>query len=105
MAGGGGSGWGGSNGEAGRRQKQAQQWLRARAVMAGAGGGDANRGGGRSWWRRQRLWDTAVVAQVARSRELRWLGREEDEVNLKKPSPPSFYKLLGSRTVTWHISL
>ena len=42
---------------------------------------------------------------VARSRELRWLGRVEDEVNLKKPSPPSFYKLLGSRTVTWHISL
>ena len=74
----------------------------------GEGGAGANRGGGRGWWRRQRqqrLRETAVVAQVARSRELRWLGREEDEVNLKNPSPPSFYKLLGSRTVTWHISL
>ena len=34
--------------------------------MAGAGGGGANRG----------LWETAVVAQVARSRELSgWEGR------------------------------
>ena len=58
---------------------------------------------------------TVVVTQARRQRQnqgsaigeagLRWLGRAEDEVNLKKPSPPSFYKLLGSRTVTWHISL
>ena len=46
---------------------------------------------------------------------LRWLGLgngssggyggEKDEVNLKRPSPRSFYKLLGSRTATRHISL
>ena len=47
----------------------------------------------------------AVVAGGGSSWKLRGLGREEDEVNLKKPSSPSFYKLLGSRTVTWFVLL
>ena len=73
--------------------------LCVRQVVAAALRQAVAHGGGSSWGRRQ------LEAQVARSRELRWLGREEDEVKLEKPSPPSLYKLLGSRTVTWHISL
>ena len=48
-----------------------------------------------------------AVAQVARARqrELWWLGRKKNKVDLKSPSPSSFYKLLGSRTATGHISL
>ena len=65
-------------------------------MMAGAGGGGANRGGGSSWWR---LWETAVVAQVARSRELSVWGGKKMKC-LKNPSPPSFYKAVGSRRVT-----
>ena len=49
----------------------------------------------------------SAMAQVARARqrELWWLGREKNEVDLKSLSPPSFYKLLGSRTATGHIFL
>ena len=50
----------------------------------------------------------SAVAQVARARqrELWWLGEEKkSEVDLKSPSSPSFYKLLGNRIATRHISL
>ena len=81
-----------------------RQWLRAAEVaVQGTGDGGAGatvmagvgscRDGGSG--RKQGRW----------RRALRRLGREEDEVNLKKPSPPSFYKLLSSRTVTCQISL
>ena len=63
------------------------------------------KGTGDSAGREQGKQTAGLSDSVARSRELKWPGRAEDEVNLKKPSPPSFYKLLGSRTVILHISL
>ena len=83
-------------------------------VVAGSSDGGSGSGQGRARAVGAAV-QTVQARLVAAVEWLRWLGLgsgssdgeggETYEVNFQRPSPSSFYKLLGRRTATRHISL